>query len=86
MSGFLGSQEQQVHLKEAELNLIADVSKMTKCAAPAQKSELGPAGSKKFLLLTWVFQPRFISSVSTVIQPFPCVQRFLAAQGERQGT
>lgn len=86
MSGFVGSQEQQVHPKEAELNLIANVSKMTKCAAPAQKSKLGLARNKKFLLLTWVFQPGFISSVSTVIQPFPGVQRLPVAQGERQGT
>lgn len=75
-----------MHLKEAKLNLIANVSKMTKCAAPAQKSELGLAESKKFLLVTRVFQPRFISSISTVIQPFLDVQRFLVAQGERQGT
>lgn len=75
-----------MHLKEAELNLIAIVSKMTKCAAPAQKSELGLARSKKFLLLMWVFQPGVISRASTVIQPFPSVQRFLVALGERQGT
>lgn len=73
-----------MHLKEAELNLIANVSKMTKCTAPAQKSDLGLSRSKKFLLLMWVFLPRFIQSVSTVIQPFPGVQRFLVAQGERQ--
>lgn len=59
---FVDQHEQQVHLKEAEINLIANASKMKKCAAPAQKSKLDLAGSRKFLLLTLMIQPRFISN------------------------
>lgn len=50
-----------MHLKEAEINLIANASKMKKRAVPAQKSELDLAGSRKSLLLTLMIQPRFIS-------------------------
>lgn len=59
---FVDYHEQQVHLKEAEINLIANASKMKKCAAPAQKSEWDLTGSRKSLLLTLMIQPRFISN------------------------
>lgn len=80
---------QQMHLKEAEIHLIANASKTKKCAVPAQKSELDLTGSGKSLLLTLMIQPRFIQQpvpkplVSSVIQPFLGVQRLLLALGER---
>ena len=54
--------KQQVHLKEAEINLVVNASKLKKCAAPARKSKLDLAGSRKSLLLTLMIQPRFISN------------------------
>lgn len=50
-----------MHLKEAEINLIASASKMKMCAVPTQKSELDFAGSRKSLLITLMIQLRFIS-------------------------
>lgn len=57
----LDKNEPQVHLEEAEINLIANASKTKMPVAPAQKSKLDLAGSRKSLLIALVIQPGFIS-------------------------